>query len=204
MAAFDAATPNPISEPNWLGWSKSIKQPEPDKSGEILGKVIGKGVEETGRVGGDVVEGITQSGAEDILRTHINDLENKQESILGPRAQADVPPEVQKVGQVEGTLQSAKANGAITDTYYKGMVDKYRSDMRSQFPMFTNQIDKGVAKATGITHTANEYAQGLQRDIDSFLTKKDDYEKAAQSSLVEMTRKGVPGAATQLRMLKSG
>src|ERR1700719_408998 len=205
MTAFDAATPNPILEPNWLGWSKSIKQPEPDKSGEVLGKTIGTAIEETGKIGGEVAENQAQSGAADILKGEQSKLDNFQESLLGPRAQADVPSDVQKVQQTAETLGSAKANGAISETYYKGKLDAYASDMRSRFGgMFNKQIDQGIAKATGVTHTANEYYQSTLRDINSFLTKKDDYEKAAQSSLVEMTRKGIPGSATQLQLLRSG
>lgn len=206
MVAFDASAPNPISEPNWLGWSKSITQPQPDKSGEILGKMVGTAVEETGKIASNIAEGQFQQGAEDILRGEITKLQdfqsgNSNESLVQANAN-ELPSEVTGVQNAASTLQSARANGAISPTYYYGQLDKYASDMRSKYPMFQKQIDQGIAKATGVTHTANELYQSTMRDINSFLTKKDDIKNKLIGEALQNT--GSPNAPRVLKGLMNG
>jgi len=210
MAAFDASTPAPSSDPNWLGWSRAIKQPEPDKSGEILGKTIGTAISKVGEIGHDIVQDISRSGSEDILRGEISKLQDFQsggqqtqdQSLVNSYGSAaDLPAEVQGVQNREEVMASAKANGALSPTHYYGMVDQYRSDMRSRFPMFRGAIDKGVAQATGITHTAEQLYTSTMRDINSFLTKKDE---AGNKLLTEAySVMGEPGMNDVVKKLSS-
>lgn len=217
MVAFDAGVPTPVDQSRgepvgrWLGWSKPITQPEPDRSGETLGKTIGGAIEHAAEIGSDTAQYASETGSADILKENQARLDQFAQdqglptgSLLGPRAQADVPPDVRQAQNTADVLGSAKANGAISNTYYLGQLDKYASDMRSRFPMFAQAIDRGIAKSTGVTHTANELYQSTLKDINTFLTKKDDYDKGAQTSLIEAVRQNIPGAALQLKMFHAG
>ncbi len=209
MVAFDASTPTPSSDPNWLGWSRAIKQPEPDKSGEILGKTIGTAISKVGEIGHDVVQETARSGSEDILKGEIGKLQafqsggtsgepaQDQSLVNAQGSAAESPPEVGQAQQVAETLTSAKANGAISPTYYYGQLDKYSSDMRSRFPMFRGAIDKGIAKATGVSNTAEELYKSTMRDINSFLTKKDESKNKLLSKALES-----PGSLESMSVFK--
>jgi len=188
MATFDASAPQPLgraAEGEWLGWSKSISTPEADKSGETLGKTIGTAISGVAELGHDVVQQQAQSGSEEILRGNINKLQDVQTDLLNPpnKGNEDAPKEVQNSQRSAEDLGSARANGAISPTYYYGQLDKMASDMRSRFPMYAQAIDKGIAQGTGVTHTANELYQSTLKDINSFLTKKNEVQNKALSEI---------------------
>ncbi len=188
MAAFDANSLQPLgrqAEGEWLGWSKPIQTPEADKSGETLGKTIGEAIHGAAEIGHDIVESQARSGAEEILRGNINKLQDVQTDLLNPpnKGNEDVPKEVQNSQRTAEDLGSARANGAISPTYYYGQLDKLASDMRSRFPMYAQAIDKGIAQGTGVTHTANELYQSTLKDINSFLTRKDTEKNAALAEI---------------------
>lgn len=188
MATFDASAPQPLgraAEGEWLGWSKSIQTPEADKSGETLGKTIGTAISGVAELGHDVVQQQAQSGSEEILRGNINKLQDVQTDLLNPpnKGNEDAPKEVQNSQRAAEDLGSARANGAISPTYYYGQLDKMASDMRSRFPMYAQAIDKGIAQGTGVTHTANELYQSTLKDINSFLTRKDTEKNAALAEI---------------------
>lgn len=167
------------SDPNWLGWSKPVERPVPDRSGEFIGKAVGEGIQGAAQLGGQAVKSYAESGAEDILAQQTQNLEIAQ-SLLKDQDPNKAPQDVMKAKSVAETLGSSKANGAISETYYLGQLLKYQKDLRSQFPMFRNQIDEGIRQATGVAHTANEYYQNVLKDLNSFLTNKDEYLKATQ------------------------
>src|SRR5260370_29773328 len=188
MATFDSSAPQPLgrqAEGEWLGWSKSISTPEPDKSGETLGKTIGTAIHGAAELGHDVVESQAQSGSEEILRGNLNKLQDVQTDLLNPpnKGNEDAPKEVQNSQRSAEDLGSARANGAISPTYYYGQLDKLASDMRSRFPMYAQAIDKGIAQGTGVSHTANELYQSTLKDINSFLTKKNEVQNKALSEI---------------------
>jgi hypothetical protein len=191
---------------NFLGWSKPIQQPQGSKAGEILGSTIGKAITGAAEVEKDAVKNYSAAGAEDIMNESIDTAENiqgriqqavnqnqpgqgqgdagAQGSILPQRPGERNPPEVDKVRQVAETLQSSKANGAITPTYHYGRLLQYEKDMRTMFPFNRSDIDKGIQEATGVSHTAQEYYNSITRDINSFLTNKDK----EQQDLISETR----------------
>lgn len=181
-------------EPNWLGWSKPISQPEPDKSKGMLFKTIGHALEGAAEVGGSVVKGLASSGAEDILNTQIESTEADTTLLKtqDPNNQS-LPQDVAKAKTIAENLGSSKANGAITQTYYLGKLLQYQKDMRSQFPMYKNQIDEGIRQATGVAHTANEYYTHLLQDLNSYLTAKDERGKQALNEAFQGDTFGAPG-----------
>lgn len=199
MAAFDQSAPQPLTgnvEGQWLGWPKPTTTPEPNKAGEFLGKAIGTAVQGAAEIGHGVVENQAQGEATDILRGQISNLQGVQQDLLHPNTQESSPPEVQRSQDTAEMLSSARANGAISPTYYYGQLDKLSKDMSSKYPMYAEAVRKGIANATGVTHTANELYQSTLRDINSFLThKNEDQNKALNEIASNMGSGPALGAA---------
>jgi hypothetical protein len=213
---------------NFLGWSKPIQQPQGDKSGEILGSTIGKAITGSAEVEKDAVKNYSAAGAENIMNESIDTAENIQGRIQQAvnqnqpgQGQGDVgeplsivpkrpgernPVEVDKVRQVAETLQSSKANGAITPTYHYGRLLQYEKDMRTMFPFNRSDIDKGIQEATGVSHTAQEYYNSITRDINSFLTNKDKEQQDLISETRQRMGASVEGvtAADVINKVKAG
>lgn len=211
MAAFDASEPNPLSgniEGQWLGWAKATSTPEPNRAGEYLGKAIGAGIQGAAEIGHGIVQSQAESEATDILRGNINTLQGIQQDLLHPTTQDKLPPDVQQTQQKAEALVSAKANGAISPTYYYGQLDKLSKDMSAKYPMYAQAVQKGIANATGVTHTANELYQSTLRDINSFLTHKDESVNKALSEIQQNMGSGpalgAANAADAWARVKSG
>lgn len=200
--AFEPNVPQ-SNDPNWLGWSKPVSEPKADVSGAILGKTIGEGLKDAAEVGGDVAKEYSRAGAADILSTETGKIEDKQQSLLsGIQTPQSVPEDVEKAKSTADTLQSSKANGAISPTYYYGQLLKFAKDTRSTFPMYRGQIDKGIAEATGVAHTAEEYYNNVLKDLNSQLTQKDEFKKKIESEAFSIL--GAPMMSQNLMLWKAG
>lgn len=189
------------NDPNWLGWSKPIQQPGPDKSTEIALKTAGEGIKDVVEVGADVAKTQAKSGADDILAEQIQNTEIQQ-SLLKDQDPNQAPQDVMKAKSAAEALGSSKANGAISPTYYYGKLLQYQKDMRSMFPMYRNQIDQGIAEATGVRHTANEYYESMLKDLNSRLTHKDEYKTKLMTEAFSI--RGHPMMNQWLRDWRSG
>jgi hypothetical protein len=193
------------SDPNWLGWAQRPMPRVPDKSGEILGKTIAKSVDAAATTAGQTVESNVQSQAEDLMQSHISDIQNTSDLLQqgqkptqgAPGAGPNPPPVVSETGPQSQTLAAARANGTISNTYFLAQLNTLRKQaVVSTGGLFTDDIDRGITKGTGISHTANAYAEGLQRDLNTFLANKNKAKDGLVTHLQTLISQGYPLTST--------
>lgn len=204
MASFD---PNvaPTSDPNWLGWSKSIERPQSNTSMARLGETIGSNLE-SGVKGLDTLAGKYaeekgyQRGTEE-MDAAIANVDSMKDSLTGrntanaagPGEPDQLPDEVQAGIDYGKKLIDGRGDGKLSKTYTDASMMVAQKDLRSQFPTYRDQVDRGFAKATGRTHTANDYYNATLNDINSLLTKKDhDKEQVLTHLYGSIGEEGVP------------
>ncbi len=122
-----------------------------------------------------------------LVKQHTQDVAQVRDAVYGSKLaqatpqQADdtdpsaVPPVVTRAIGRAADLNSFRASGKMSETQYKGEVDKLHSDTRAQIPqVYRKFYDRKVAEITGIAHTANEYVASMIGDINAAMAKKSD------------------------------
>jgi len=188
---------NPLADvkpENYLGWSKAIEQPKPDQSKEALFKGIAEVGGEALKTGKFLVE--TQSTNEmekafdPVQAEHIANLQKTEEAIKASAVANPANPMGVGMGEGVGTslldtpkpipssianltptmqkLESAKANGKLSETAYDMKLYTLLQDFRSKYPGFREHIDKEAHRITG-KDIANDTIRNLVSDINSYV-----------------------------------
>lgn len=185
MAIFNPGIPD-TQDPNWLGWSKSITQPEGDKSTGMLletGAVaLGEGLKFADTAFKSVIEDDIYTQAKAEQQDYQNRLQDTRTALGIANAQSGKPGTIldsNNTGapatpnalkglnyQVDG-LGQARANGHISETDYAMRLDTMAKDFRSRYPGYREFIDATVQKVTGID-PANKMITGAIADINTF------------------------------------
>src|SRR5678815_3527125 len=113
----------------------------------------------------------------------------------------EVPAGLDGLSRTLGTLDSARANGKLSETAYYARLNSVARSVRSQFPGYRDYIDSQVEKVTGVA-PANAYIKSLIGDINSFVTAKEDRDK--QIEALALKNLGVPGMAADYARLRNG
>lgn len=191
MAVFNPQV-QPTNDPNWLGWSKPITQPEGDKSTGIALGEIG----EIGAAGLKLADTATKSVIEDQIYTaakaeqsrFTTDLATADDairlaqagkttttsdaqplSLLNAQTGPNVPNDLKNLPIMVDSLGNARANGKLDPTPYYARLDALAKDFRSRYPGYREYVDEVMQKASGVD-PANKYIQSVTADINSFAT----------------------------------
>ncbi len=199
-----------------------ITQPLADKSGQYLAQTAGTAIEGATNLADTAIKQQISKDVNDTVNpirdefTH--ELENVRQAQTGvvpapvqstntgsgslvidtSQPQQPLPQAIQSgLGKVDA-LQSALANGKINDTYYYGRLKDAVTQLRSQFPGYTDYIDQRVAQTTGV-NPANAYVQNLMQDINRGLTTK---ATAVDKMNHDLMMSGYPGSDVQMQALR--
>jgi len=185
MSIFNPQIPD-TQDPNWLGWSKSITQPEGDKSTGILLDTAATGLGEGLKLADTSYKSVIEEQIYTAAKAEQQDYQNRLEDTrrgLGLAQNATGQPgtilDANNTGapgvpnslkgltyQVDG-LGQARANGKISETDYAMRLDTMAKDFRSRYPGYKEFVDSTIQKVTGID-PANKMITGAIADINTF------------------------------------
>jgi hypothetical protein len=203
MPAFNPSVPD-MNDPNWLGWSKAIQQPEGDKSKGVLFSSIGDILEQGLKSADKVVESKVKSDVETQLQPkieeHIGALTGATDALIEgrPLTQQDLldkdkannPTEVDAAIRKGEMLTKRRANGKSSDTEYWKDIYTLQKSIRSQYPGYRDVVDREFERITG-ANSANKLLSNLIQDYNSFQTngqKEHDQVTVMFNKLIEEGR----------------
>ncbi len=181
--------------PSFLGFSKGISQPDPDKSAGVLLTGLGTLLESGVKAADTAVKDIIDKSLEQKVDREREGQTGALEKVAGvPQAErvADYTPDANldvlaKDAVAQGTaipkdvesglagaesLSSASTSGKILPTYYWGRLNMVAKDLRDKYPGYRQYIDTRIAQMTG-GNPANEYMSNLMRQINAGMASKD-------------------------------
>lgn len=181
MADPSLLNPNPqeVGIGSWDG-GKGITQPAPNRYLADLWSGVGdlatSGLEAADKLTSTWVtnEVRDKAGAEQEYFSRA--LRTKDNARLGgqtPPLTSQDPQDLQGLGNKLGTMEGARANGHISETYYYGRLDSLAKDLRSRYPGYRDQIDREFEKVTGVS-PANAYIKSVIGDINTGAAKKNE------------------------------
>lgn len=229
MAVFNPQVPG-TSDPNYLGLSKSISQPQSDESTAYLlkgiGDNLGLGIKAADTVIKKTIDENLYSQIDEARDTYTSRLwqvrdskANAQPDIVGGTAvdgmefsgqkrssagtapQGELPMPLQNLDTVVNNLQGALGAGKISNVYYHSRLNTIAKDMRSQYPGYREYIDEKISSITGI-NPANAQIQSLLQDINRLQTGADKDYNRAMASLDRLNDLGVPFANVEMARLR--
>lgn len=202
MAVFNPS-PGQTSDPNYLGWSKSITQPQ----GDMSAAYIGQGVKDLTTGIGLGIEGANSAmdkGIGDEARDIVNEKRNKYieqlqmaDSAVRGVTPADpmapstnvTPQGVQNLDQKIEALKNQrdqlnlKGNNHVSDVMFHMEVLNAAKTLRAQHPGYAATVDEKFKAALG-QDPANAVVRSLQSDINSFLTAKNTEVDKIRSKII--------------------
>lgn len=185
MAGFDPEVPT-INPENYMFWSRPIQQPRPDKSGEIAGETIGKGLAESGRLvdaGAEVANKLEQrhigediaSAWDPIVNDRIQSLSRIDDVVSGKKPgqeslvpeSPNMPQEVKNLPSKVDNLIAIRDNGHISDTEFNMLRDRLATQIRTKYPHQREFIDQEFTRITE-REPANKVVSSLTQDINAW------------------------------------
>ena len=113
--------------------------------------------------------------------------------VLSADDQANIPAEVESVGQTVGNLSAAREGGKISATAYYARLDSVASSIRARYPGYREYIDKEISKVSGVD-PANAYIKSLMGDINRAQAASAGAQNKTVSMLNSAIKEGIPGA----------
>jgi len=217
MAAFNPSVPD-MNDPNWLGWSKAIQQPEGDKSKGVLFNAVGDTLESGLKIGDKLVqkyaENEVEKQAQPIVDEQMKSMQAQSTAIKEnrPLTQNDLMQYAQDDSQPKGidtaigraeSLTNARANGKLSETDYWGKLYSTLKDVRSHYPGYRQYIDQEMERVTG-KNVANAYMTSLLGDINAAMSNTQKDQEHIATMFRQAIDKGVPNAANDFDMFRSG
>lgn len=94
-----------------------------------------------------------------------------------------LPPEVANADSKVASLNGARGNGKMSETYYYGRLDTLAKDLRSKYPGYRDVIDAKIEGVTGVS-PANAFIKSVMGDINSRVDNdKSEKEKVITQAL---------------------
>lgn len=125
------------------------------------------------------------------------------------RSVIDAPPaevtqeEIKRLPQDLSVLQSARANGKISNTAYEGRLVALAKDLRARYPGQRDLIDEEISKVSQ-RDVANKYINSILGDINSFANSGKEEDKQVRTEILNIMKLGVPGADKLWTMYVTG
>lgn len=120
----------------------------------------------------------------------------------------DVPSPIDPgIKAIENATSAYKQGGApshVRDTEYLAQIYKRASQLRAQWPMYRDYIDKGIEKATGITPNANSYIKSMLQDINDIVGKKATGDNHVKNGMATRALEGDQEANAQYQNAVAG
>lgn len=193
MSIFNPEPPK-TNDPNYLGWSKPIGQPESDKSGAYSWKAAGDVLEEGIKTADTVVKHVIDDQVHEsvdpvrdqftsALKSTTDALRGSRGSLLDTPSTTAAPPVLQNLPDSLKSLATARGNGRLSETDYIGRLDTMAKDFRARYPGYRDYIDNKFQEATGIP-MANGYIKALLSDLNSITAKKDSEKDKLRNELI--------------------
>lgn len=196
MATFAPETPVQPEYPYF--WSKPTQEPKPDISGELRGKAIEEGLKGGASAIRDGAQGITAAyekgiqntiyaGVDPLRDQYMDRLHSADQSLQGRDTPdplgRDAPRDVKGLPNTLNTLDSARANGKLSQTDYDARLNALAKEVRSKYPGYRQYVDEEFKRITG-RDSANQYIRSVIQDVDSFVSaRKGEGDKLANKIL---------------------
>ena len=179
MAQFNPDVPQ-SQAPSYLGLSKPIDPPQPDRTSSTiisgLANVFDSTIKTADLAVKTNIDNIAATAVDqerDAFTASLQDPSvvaasrsagGSAMNILPESAAGDVPGSVE--GGISGVqaLAAANAAGKISPTYYYGRLNSLLKNLRSEYPGYRDYIDQKVSQLVG-TNPANAYVASLIRDL---------------------------------------
>jgi hypothetical protein len=190
----DIASPVPGQPDSPYFWARPTSEPKPDISGEIKGKAIGGALKEGGSALREGVQGVTaayEKGIQNTIYAGVDPLRDQYmerlhsaDSILQGQQTPDplgrdAPRDVKGLPNTLNTLDSARANGKLSQTDYDARLNALAKEVRGKYPGYREYVDETFKRVTG-RDSANQYIKSVIGDIDSYVSaRKGEGEKLA-------------------------
>jgi hypothetical protein len=188
-------------------WSKPTQEPKPDISGEIKGKAIGTALDEGGsaiREGAQGINAAYEKGIQNTIYAAVDPLRDQYMERLHSTDQAlqgrdtpdplgrDAPRDVKGLPNTLNTLDSARANGKLSQTDYDARLNALAKEVRAKYPGYRSYVDEEFKRITG-RDSANQYIRSVIQDVDSYQANKKSEGSKLENRILEAGGK-YPGA----------
>jgi hypothetical protein len=180
MVDFASPVQGQPSQPYF--WARPTSEPKPDTSGEIRGKAIGQALDAGGSAIKEGAQGITAAYEKGIQNTvyaavdplrdqYMERLHSADQSLQGRDTPdplgRDAPRDVKGLPDTLGKLDSARANGKLSQTDYDARLNALAKEVRGKYPGYREYVDETFKRVTG-RDSANQYIRSVIQDVDSF------------------------------------
>jgi len=185
--------PQPVYNPEYLGWSRPVQQQPGSKAKETLFSSIGKDLELGFKAGDEFektyIDNQYRKEAEPIMEEYKATLAQtasdvREQSVLDPnKGTRYLPKDMNQLAPSLSILGDARANNKLSETAYLGRLDSLLKDFRSRYPGYKDYIDQTAERITGV-NASNAYIRSLVGDINSFAAAKRDQSNKTEQLLM--------------------
>lgn len=179
MAPFNPQI-NPTNDPNYLGYSHPISQPDADKTAGVALKGLGDTIEVTAKAGDSIIKNKIDDEVYDAVSaerqayTSATELLHSGKVGLPTSLTADtstIPDELEDVENTAGGIREGFRAKKYGYTHYAMRLHQYAQEMRSKYPGHREYIDKKIAAITGFD-PANTYLNQMLSEISAAQTAR--------------------------------
>lgn len=205
----DLATPVPGQPDSPYFWAKGTSEPKPNLSGEILAKgaasAIHEGVQGVNAAYEKGIQNTIYNAVDPLRDQYMERLHSADQTLQGRETPdplgRDAPRDVKGLPGSLNTLDSARANGKLSQTDYDARLTALAKEIRGKYPGYREYVDETFKRITG-RDSANQYIKSVIGDIDSYMSsRKGEGEKLANKILGEGMN--YAGAATWYQKVQS-
>lgn len=190
-------------------WARPTQEPKPDLSGEIKGKALGQAFGTAGEAISSGAQGITAAyekgiqntiyaGVDPLRDQYMEQLHGADQTLRAKEAPdplgRDAPRDVKQLPGTLSNLDSARANGKLSQTDYDARLNSLAKEIRAKYPGFRQYVDEEFKRITG-RDSANQYIRSVIQDIDSYVQAKNAKRDKFESELMSQGLKYKDGAS---------
>lgn len=222
MAPFAPTVPSPniaaTSDPEYTSyrWSRPIGPYEGNKSSEIAFKGGAEALTGAVHASDSIIKHGLESGIEQDAgaardawgaeldqtlaavrgqgATTNTEGDKKLDILTTPPKEDSVPKDVKDIGKVLAQWDARKANGNVSDSQYRGVVDSLAKKYRAQWPGYTKEIDETFDQVTE-RGVANKFIQSKVAELNSYAAAARESHNKFETLAMEGI-KNIPGFET--------
>lgn len=221
--AFNKEAPD-INPANFIGWSREIKEPQPNTGTGMLLKDLGqaydtgvkgvhatmenelenriyKGVDQQKDIATSALEGMLGIGSQTPGASGPADASTSpgfmQSFFAQGQAQKDMPAAVANLDQNLSALKASAQGGHIPQLYFDMKVDSQAKAVRNDWPGWRKEVDEIFNRATG-KHIANEYMASLEHAVNLNTAKANAEHEKIFNEALSLNKEGVPGMYSKI------